>query len=60
MARRTKKQDIIARLERAKAAIAKQRNILREIADEAEELEGLCSEAVVNIESAADTLSQYI
>lgn len=58
MARST--ASILKQIEKTKNRLAKQRDELRELIDELESIEGSCVEAVQSLESAADSLSQYL
>ena len=53
-------KSMFARIERAKKAIAKQRDELRSIIEDAETIAESCDEALEALESATDTLSQYL
>lgn len=47
-------------LEAGKKNIAKERDKLRELIEEATTIEGNCADALDDIERAADSLSQYL
>lgn len=56
---RTKDQ-ILAKVRAAKARIAKERDGLRSLIDELEDLHGSADDAVDALEEAADRLSEYL
>jgi len=54
------KKALLAKVEKAKAAISKQRDELRELQSEVEDLSECCDEAVRSLEDATDALSKYL
>lgn len=57
---RKRRQSIVRQINMHKRAIAKHRDALRELVDDAQTVADCCEEAVTNLEAAADTLSQYL
>lgn len=51
---------ILRQIEQTKTRIAKERDKLRYLIEDAEAVEESCNEAVASLESAADALSQYL
>lgn len=55
-----KKRSILLSITRHKTAIAKHRDELRYIMDDLEAIDGSMNEAVEQLESVIDTMSQYV
>jgi len=54
------KKAVLARINKCKERIAAEREKLREIIDELEDIDSVASEAVDDLESAIDRLSRYL
>ena len=60
MARKRPKASILKSINACKTNIAKERDKLRNLIDELEEIHSDCDEAVQDLESAADSLSRLL
>lgn len=53
-------KQLLKKIEQSKLQIAKERDLLRELIDEANGIYDHCESAIEDLERAADTLSQYL
>ena len=60
MAKKQTTESLHKQIEACKARISNERDKLRELIDDAAAVEGSCDDAIEALESAADSLSQYL